>query len=225
MSISETDNYDTQAKRDWRSHVHNTISESAYLVDAEDRFKYKWLELVGPDAKTFSQLLETGRINEDQLIGIDYNKKTPEKSIQNINNCKSLFPNARFDAIDWIEFCNQYTDNDIGVIVFDGYTSHFGKEFKYVVNATLRLAQQCALVNHECAVVFNVDKDRHRSINNSRDGKKHNKEELPEKIFKNNIEEWALKLDPPIKLHLNDKCYTYQQSNNSATMMSYIFSV
>lgn len=222
MAISVKNIYSSEAKRVWRSRNYDSITiDSTYkLVDANNQFVYRWLELVGNNAETFTQLLQTGRINESQLIGLDYGTKN---SATNIKKCKNLFPNAHFEAIDWVRFCNKYPYDDIGVIVFDGFTSFFGNTFMSALTATLELAKRCSNNIGECVVILNVDADRARSLKNSKDGNVYDNTKAPHQIFKENIESTAKELN--LVLYLNDDYYSYSNTNKSSTMMTYIIKI
>lgn len=156
MSVSSQDNtYKSKAKREWRNFVYSlaTPDNCSLLVDDDGKYQYKWLELVGDNALTFKQILETDRINENQLIGVDNRG-------DNIIKCKKLFPEAQFSSNNWNTFCRTYHENDIGVIVFDSWNAGYGNDFKSSLSATMSLALRCKESIGECLVVVNVDSQK-----------------------------------------------------------------
>lgn len=213
MAIAQHDNsYQSEAKKEWREFVYSlaTPDNCAQLVDDEGNYNYKWLELVGDNANTFNQLLDTKRIREDQLIGIDLRE-------DNINKCIPLFPKAQFHNIEWNSFCNTYHKHDIGVIVFDSWNAAYGKNFQSALAATMNLALRCKQTIGECLVVINVDASKtHR-------GYAVHKGLTSEEVLKENIENTFKYSD---SVYLRDykvstqAMYKYKQHAKATSMLS-----
>lgn len=157
--INHSTIYNSQEKQDWRNFVYSILTpKNCYnLVDKDGNFKYKWLEPIGTDALPFSQLLQTGRIKEFQLIGIDLDPKHKEVSIKNIENCKIKFPQAEFYAQDWVSYCKRCEHNDIGYFIFDLYLSTFGDSFEDYLKNTIKLIDRCKKNIGEVLLVINCD--------------------------------------------------------------------
>ena len=213
MSISRDDNsYLSEEKSKWREFVYSLLSSEncSCLVDGDNNLKYKWLELVGDNALTFDQLLNTGRISESMLIGIDNRE-------DNIKRCSERLSSAMFCACDWDSFCRRYTKNDIGVIVFDSWNAAFGKEFDYSLLSTVKLALNCKKNIGECLVVVNVDSSKtYRSC-----AIKHNK--TSRHILKEGIESVLRKVGDKRLLNYEidvDNMYEYKQHKASTTMLT-----
>lgn len=153
MAINEVEQeYDTHAKSEWRSLCHSLITPTTcnYLVDDDGIHKFKWVELVAKEAKTFSYALSTGKIREDKLIGIN-----DDMSI--IKSCQPLFPLATFIHSKWENFCMSYKEGDIGVISLDSCYAGYGPEFEKATRLTLNLAVRSIDNIGECMVIINVD--------------------------------------------------------------------
>lgn len=213
MSISRHDNsYQTDAKREWREFIYSlaTPDNCSTLVDDDGNFQYKWLELVGDNALTFNQLLDTNRINENQLIGIDNRE-------DNIIKCKQLFPDAQFSSNEWNTFCRTYKGNDIGVIVFDSWNAAYGEAFSYALPATMDLALRCKAELGECLVVINVDSQRtYRGYAKPRGM-------TSKDVLKMNIESAFANSDNYTLRTLNistDSMYEYRQTRRSTKMLT-----
>lgn len=213
MSISQHNNtYQSEAKSKWREFIYSLTTQNncASLVDDNGNYLHKWVELVGDNANTFTQLLFTNRIQEHQLIGIDLRE-------DNIESCKPLFPSAQFYAQDWNSFCRTYKHNDIGVIVFDSWNAAYGNDFKSALTATMNLAVRCKKNIGECLVVINVDGSKthrgyaiHRGMT-SREVLKHNIEQ----VFKHSD------IHALTTTIINvDSMYEYKQHKQSTTMLT-----
>lgn len=213
MSIAQHDNsYQSEAKQLWREFIYSlaTPDNCSMLVDEDGKYNYKWLELVGDNAITFNQLLNTKRIREDQLIGIDLRE-------DNINNCIPRFPKAQFHSQEWNVFCNTYKKQDIGVIVFDPWYAAYGKEFKSALSATMNLALRCKQSIGECLVVINVDGSKtHR-------GYAVHKGLTSKEVLKENIQN-TFKYSDSIYLKEYqvsiESMYEYKQHKQSTTMLT-----
>jgi len=213
MSISQHDNtYNTQAKHNWREFVYSLANpnNTATLTDDDGNYQFKWLELVGDNANTFQQLLSTNRIQEHQLIGID-------RRTDNIQKCKTIFPNAQFYDKEWNEFCTTYPNQDIGIIILDSFNAAYGKDFKTILNNTMNLALRQKQAIGECLVVINVDGSK------TYRGYAHHKGISIRDVLKRNIEDvfkysdsYALRT---IQINTNSM-YEYKQYNNSANMLT-----
>jgi len=213
MSVAQTNNtYQSESKQKWRKFVYSlaTPDTCALLVDEDGNFNYKWIELVGDNANTFNQLLNTKRIREDQLIGIDLRE-------DNINKCKPIFPQAQFYKTEWSSFCSIYNRNDIGVIVFDSWNAAYGKDFQSALTNTMNLALRCKQSIGECLVVINVDGSKtHR-------GYAVHKGISSKQVLKENIEN-TFKYSDSIYLREYqvsiESMYEYKQYKRSTTMLT-----
>lgn len=212
MTHHLNDHYQTSAKELWREYVYGLLTPDtcAQLVDENNILRHKWLELVGDNAITFNQILQTKRIQEDQLIGID-------NRTENIEACKTKFPKAQFYGKDWDSFCRTYRENDIGVIVFDSWNAGDGQDFKRQIDATLHLVKRCKDNLGECLLVVNVDGSKtHRSFGFSKglDARE---------VLKNSMEA-AFKRYPGgyfSNLELRtETMYSYRQSARNTEMLS-----
>jgi len=213
VSISQHDNsYNTEAKTKWREFVYSlaTPDNTSTLTNDQGIYQYKWMELVGDNANTFQQLLDTNKIQEHQLIGIDRRE-------DNINNCKQLFPNAQFHNIEWNDFCMTYPNNDIGIIILDSFNAAYGKDFKTILNNTMTLALRQKEYIGECLVVINVDGSK------TYRGYAHHKGMSIRDVLKTNIENVFKYSDSyslrSIQINTNSM-YEYKQYNNSANMLT-----
>jgi len=152
--------YATDAKAQWRAHIYDVLSENNChtLLDASGNFRYRWLEAIGENALPFKQILATGRIQESQLIGIDRDPANPDRSLQNVERCKGLFPQAEFYCEDWIEYCKgNYDHNNIGYIITDIYVATAGDNFERTLQASIRLAEKSKKALGEVLFVLNCD--------------------------------------------------------------------
>lgn len=206
MTISNpTEEYSYDAKTEWRTYVLNEML-SLSLNIKDGKLKNKWLEPVGRNAITFNELLSKEVIDENQLIGIDYNTDSPNDSLENIVNCSRLFPEATFYNKLWSNFCYEYDKNDIEYIVYDLYTSTHGREFISNMQATFDLINKCLRNIDQVILVINAD------IGITR---RHNKT-LKE------YEYLLLDLINKAKLSISDvnteNIYTYQNTITSTTM-------
>lgn len=206
MSISESsETYEYSAKSDWRNYIHNEMLSRSYNIK-NGKLKNKWLEPVGKDAHTFSELLSKNIISENQLIGLDFNTNSPKESQLNIENCRRLFPDATFENKLWSSFCYEYDEDDIEYIVYDLFTSTHGKEFENNIYATFDLVKKCLTNIDHVILAINADLGI---------AKRHNKslkeyEELLTKLIKRS------KL-PEIKIN-TEEIFTYQNTKSSTTM-------
>lgn len=211
MISKHNNQYTSLPKQLWRDQLYNLITEdNSTLVDNNNKISCKWLELVGDDALTFNQLLSTYRIEASQLIGIDIRE-------ENIVRCRELFTEVRFEAIDWNTFCRCYKENDIGMIVFDGFNSGYGNKFLEVVEASFDLAIRCKENLGECTVVFNVDSSK------TYRGEGFKKGLSSREVLKKNIESVLRCYDSKAISEITvdvDSMYEYQQYKGSATMLS-----
>ena len=155
MAINEVEQeYDTQAKSEWRYLCHYiTPSTCNHLVDEHGIHQFKRLELVAKGAKTFSHSLSTGKISEDKLIGINDNKDI-------IESCKPLFPLATLVHSTWENFCITYNDGDIGTVVFDSCYAGYGPLFEKALRITLSLVAKSINNIGECMLIINIDGDK-----------------------------------------------------------------
>jgi hypothetical protein len=206
--------YTSNTKAEWRKWIYTILDPKyTHLVNDSGELQYKWLEPVGDDALTFTQLLATDKVTEDNLIGIDYDPKFPERSMMNIASCKMLFPNATFHDKEWNDFCCEYNQNDIGVFVFDFYTSTFGKNIEYMLESALPLIGACKQFLGEVLLIVNADigyaKRHHRGTPEAYAN------EL-EQIFSTSSNHAinTIKVNP-------DTCYTYKQAKGKTTMGSF----
>mgnify|MGYP000630558864 FL=1 len=213
MSISQSDNsYVSLPKQKWREFVYSlaTPDNTSAITDPKGNYKYKWLELVGDNANTFTQLLSTNKIQENQLIGIDRRE-------DNIQRCKQLFPSAQFYSEEWNSFCLRYPHQDIGIIILDSFNAAYGKEFKTILNNTMKLALRQKKAIGECLVVINVDGDKtHR-------GHAYKKGISRREVFKHSIEDIFKysELHALRTIQVNtDTMYEYKQYENSANMLT-----
>lgn len=206
MPISEsTETYEYTAKSDWRSYIHNEMFNRSYNVE-NGQLKNKWLEPVGKDAHTFTELLSKNIINESQLIGIHYNSKTPTQSEANIQNCRSLFNEATFHNKLWTSFCYEYEGGDIEYIVYDLFTSTHGKEFEHNLYATFDLVKKCLSNIDHVVLAINADLGI---------AKRHKKSLAEYEILVGKLIKRS-KL-PEIKINTED-IFTYQNTKASTTM-------
>lgn len=215
MSISQNDTtYSSNSKADWRKWIYSLLTPSrTRLVDDTGRVKYRWLEPVGENAGTFKQLIDSNKITEDKLIGIDLDPNHTERSIDNIGNCRKLFPQAEFHAIEWMDFCAGYESNDIGVFIFDFYTSTYGEAFEMMLKAVMGLLEDCKRYLGEVLIVINGDMGIAKRIQGT--GPDNFAYQI-EKIFKTSdlIEFNAIDIN-------SGTCYTYQQTETSTQMASF----
>ena len=152
--------YTSDTKAAWRDYIYNTltVNNCHTLLDSKGNFRYKWLEAIGDNALPFKQILETGRIQENQLIGIDRDPDNITRSLLNIEKCKGLFPKAEFYCEDWIEYCKGlYKHEGIGYIITDIYVSTSGDNFERTVQASIHLAEKSKRTLGEVLLVLNCD--------------------------------------------------------------------
>ena len=207
MISKHNNQYISIPKRDWRSQLYSLITEdNSTLVDQNNMITCKWLELVGDNANTFTQILSTNRIEQSNLIGIDIRE-------DNIVKCRELFTEAKFEAIEWNKFCRTYKDTDIGIIVFDGFTAGYGKEFNEVLEATFDLAFRCKKNLGECIVVFNVDSDK------TYRGCGYKKGLSSREVLKQSVEKVLRGFGEEIVVDV-ESMYEYKQYDGSAKMLS-----
>jgi len=215
MSISRDDtSYTSDSKAEWRQWIYDLLTPSrTRIVDADGNLNYKWVEGVGENALTFKQLINSGKITEDKLIGIDYDVNNIERSINNIENCRTLFPQSEFYATEWMEFCSTYTGNDIAVFIFDFYTSTYGESLKMMLEAALPLLEDCKRYLGEIVLVVNADIGSAIRFN---DGDFDSYAHQLESIFKKSdlMSFKAISID-------SSTCYTYKQSGGSTIMASF----
>lgn len=204
-----SESYDYPAKQAWRNWVHNSLFEMSYNV-LNDKLIGKWLEPVGYQAKSFSQLLEANIIAEENLIGLDYNPKDPEVSRQNMEECSKLFPKASFNHELWSTFCHGYAGNDLNYIIYDLYTSTHGAELEKNLKATCELIRNCLKYTDQVILVVNADLKICRRQRKNEIALKHSLE----KIIKN--------YRIPMPLIDMDSIYTYQNTASSDEMGSLI---
>jgi len=207
--------YDSTAKGQWREYVHNvlTTKNSYKLIDADGNFKYKWLEPIGTGALPFTQLIQSGRIQESQLIGVDLDPKDPEGSKKNIEDCKIKFPQAEFKSMDWASYCRRCEHKDIGYFIFDLYFSTFGENLEKYVKHTIPLIDNCKENIGEVLLVVNCDFG------------------IAKRRNKGTAEEFAGQLEKLLKTSriettkntsVNpETMYTYQNGDNSTVMATF----
>lgn len=210
--------YASDAKASWRAHIYDVLSTSNChsLLDASGNFRYRWLEAIGEGALPFKQILGTGRIQENQLIGIDKDPSDLERSKQNIELCKVLFPQAKFYCEDWVDFCKDNYDHEgIGYIITDIYVATEGSNFERTVQASIHLAERSKKSLGEVLFVLNCD------ISISKRFKKGTKETFAQEtegIFRTSSRMPEFK---NIKIH-PESVYTYKNPGRRAEMATLI---
>ena len=215
MAVSTHDtSYISKSKTEWRNWIYTLLDPKyTFLVSDSGELQYKWLEPVGKDAHTFKQLLDTNKVSEDKLIGIDYDPKFPKRSMMNIKSCKNIFPNATFYDKEWNDFCSEYPHSDIGVFVFDFYTSTFGKNIEYMLESALPLIGACKRYLGEVLLIVNADIGyAKRKLRGTPEAYARELEEIFSKSTNSDIN--SIKINP-------DTCYTYKQNTGGTTMGSF----
>lgn len=154
-----SDIYASDEKDKWRELIRNTLTADNChsLIDENGNFTHKWLEPIGAGAIPFEQLIQSGKIREEQLIGIDLDPSNKQRSIENVQACKLKFPKAEFNAADWASYCRRCHHDDIGYFILDLYTSTFGDAFRENLIATLKLIDRCKKNIGECLLIINCD--------------------------------------------------------------------
>lgn len=216
--LTHKSKYSSDAKANWRSYIHNILTEKNChsLIDKQGNFPYRWLEPIGDDALPFKQILSTGRIQEEQLIGIDRDPSNIEQSKLNIERCKQLYPKAQFYCEDWIEYCKgNFDHSNIGYIITDLYTASEGSNLERVLGASIYLAEKSLLSIGEVLIVINTDLSRSRRIFK---GNKESFAKAVEDIFKNNAKYPEVR---KIIIH-PESIYTYKNNSKSSEMASII---
>jgi hypothetical protein len=152
--------YTSDAKSNWRSYIYDILKDNNChtLIDSNNNFPYRWLEPIGEDALPFKQILSTGRIQENQLIGIDKDPKNPEISFKNVENCKQIYPQAEIYCEDWVDYCKgNFDHSNIGYIIMDLYVATSGHHFESILEASIHLAEQSKATIGEVLLVINAD--------------------------------------------------------------------
>ena len=204
--------YNTQAKAEWRDYIYNIVDPSKCfsLVDDNNKFSHKWVELVGDKALTFEQLLSTGRITEDKLIGISRDQNI-------IDTCTPLYKSADFYCAEWTSFCNTYPNSDIGVFILDAFIASHGKNFNSTMQSTLSLIKRCIDNIGEVLLVVNTDSGMSYRLHSKKNGltTKETLKKSLENCFKtygwNDIKDKTIDIST---------MYEYKQSKKNTTMLS-----
>lgn len=210
--------YISHEKAAWRKHIHEIlqVNNCHTLLSSCGKLRYRWLESIGENALPFKQLLSTSKIQENQLIGIDRDPYDPQLSLNNIERCKTLYPQAEFHCEDWIEYCRGSKNHKgIGYIITDVYVATGGDNFERTVQASLHIAEKSKKEIGEVLFVINADLEQARRFQR---GTKDSFAQATEKVFRtrSHIEEFRkMKFYP-------ESIYTYKNPGKRHEMATII---
>lgn len=158
MKIAERkQHYKFDAKVAWRKHVEDAMLAQSFNVTTDNKLIGLWLEPVGDRATCFKQHISSGIIDEPSLIGLDLDPLNMERSKANVKQCRRLFPQARFLAKSWADFCYRSSGKDIRYIVYDLFTTTHGGGFESNMTATFSLVQKALRKSDQVLVCVNAD--------------------------------------------------------------------
>lgn len=162
MIVSSPDyQYTTEGKQAYRDFVVRSFVDRSLSVNRDGTLRGKWLEPIGHGAETFRHLLSRVPLvlRESDLIGIDYHPDNPQASIDNVQMCRGLFPQAAFVSEDWVSYCHSTSQqhDSIRYIVYDLYTSTFGLELERNLDAIRALVRHSLCHNDQVLVALTAD--------------------------------------------------------------------